>query len=164
MAFHQALPWHSGEEQMHKALRIPEQDNPTVPMLSPQAARMLQTAPLLAIGTLDVEGRPWTTVWGGDAGFARPLGQSIIGIRTPVPRAHDPVVEILVGGEGREEGEVVREAGQGRMIGGLAIDLDTRKRVKIYGRMVAGALGSVHATEPEEERDDHLPRGRNLSE
>ncbi|KAK4934062.1 hypothetical protein LTR28_010937, partial [Elasticomyces elasticus] len=115
---------------------------------------MLQTAPLLAIGTLDVEGRPWTTVWGGDAGFARPLGQSIIGIRTPVPRAHDPVVEILVGGEGREEGEVVREAGQGRMIGGLAIDLDTRKRVKIYGRMVAGALGSVHATEPEEERDD----------
>ena len=27
------------------------------------------------------------------------------------------------------------------MVAGLAIDLGTRKRVKIYGRMVAGALG-----------------------
>lgn len=117
-------------------------DNPTVPMLSPQAANMLQRAPLLAFGALDPEGRPWTTVWGGRTGFSRPLGNSTIGIRTFVALELDPVVEVLVGRGA--EGEIVKEEGDGRLLSGLAIDLDTRKRVKLAGRMVAGSLGSVH--------------------
>ena len=148
MAFFQALPWHEGEEKMHKALHVPEQDNPTVTGLTQQAASMLQRGPLLAIGTLDADGKPWTTVWGGEPGFSRPLGQGIIGVRTPVAVAHDPVVATLVGTSA--EGEVVREQGNGRMVAGLAIDLETRKRVKLYGRMVAGALGSKTSGEDHE--------------
>lgn len=125
---------------MHKALHVPDQDNPTVPMLYPPAASFLQRAPLLAIGTLDGEARPWTTIWGGEPGFSQPLGQSIIGVRTAVSTRHDPVVGALVGTEA--DGEVVREEAKGRMVGGLAIDLESRRRFKYYGRMMAGALNA----------------------
>ena len=126
---------------MREEMHAPDHDNPTVPTLSPQLANHLQIAPLIAIGTLDKESRPWTTLWGnGDKGFARPVAEGIIGIRTPVTGEYDPVVEELVGKAAT--GEVVREEGKGRMVGGLTIDLETRKRVKMYGRMIAGALGT----------------------
>ena len=140
MAFiHSAdMPWHDGEKKMHSMLRVPHQENPTSPFLTPGAAYLLQSSPLLALGTLDEEGRPWTTVWGGEPGFGRAIAQSIIGIKTLVDAQYDPVVEALLGG--KADGEVRKEAGRGRMVSGLAIDLASRKRVKIFGRMAAGAL------------------------
>lgn len=150
MAMFQAFPWHRGEDLMHRLHVLSDMDNPTVPMLSSQAARMLQNAPLLAIGTLDEDSRPWTSVWGGEAGFACSLGQSIIGFRTPVAARYDPVVEALVGKT--PDGGVAKEQGIGRMISGLPFDLASRKRVKIYGRMVAGALTTLK----QEERDDDM--------
>lgn len=138
--FMQDLPWHDGETTMQKAMRAPTGHNPTIQTLSPQLANHLQVAPLIALGTLDKQGRPWTTLWGnGDKGFAQPMGQGVMGIRTPVVGKHDPVVEELFGTEAN--GEIVREEGKGKMVGGLTIDLETRKRVKLYGRMAAGALG-----------------------
>ncbi len=132
---------------MQQLMRSPEMDNPTSSMLTPQGASLLQRAPLLAIGTLDSENRPWTTVWGGKPGLSQPLGQSIIGIKTPVDMRHDPVVNILLGS--KVDGEVTREEGQGRMVGGLIIDLMSRKRVKLFGRMVAGALGALNSESSE---------------
>lgn len=140
MAFYQDMPWHEGEISMAEAMRVPTLDNPTVPTLSPQLANHARIAPLIAIGTLDKQGRPWTTLWGGEKGISQPMAQGILGIRTPVAGQHDPVVEELVGKEGN--GTVVREEGPGRMVSGLTIDLETRKRTKLYGRMVAGALSS----------------------
>ena len=137
----QDFAWHEGEQKIKDAMHAPHLDNPTVPTLSPQLANHLQIAPLISLGTLDSEGRPWTTLWGnGDKGFARPLGDSIVGIRTPVTGQYDPVVEELVGKEAT--GQIVREEGKGRMVAGLTIDLETRKRVKMYGRMIAGALST----------------------
>ncbi|KAF2117063.1 hypothetical protein BDV96DRAFT_17994 [Lophiotrema nucula] len=145
MAFSMAMPFSEGEEKMHHLLHVPDQrDNPTSTMLTPQAAYMLQRAPLLALGTQDSQNRPWTTLWGGSPGFSQPLGGGIIGTRTIVDGVNDPVVQALVGGG--EKGEMVkgdRDVDGGRMVSGLTIDLMTRKRVKIYGRMVAGALGEV---------------------
>ncbi|SMQ46044.1 unnamed protein product [Zymoseptoria tritici ST99CH_3D7] len=138
MAFFQALPWHKGEETLHALLSIPSQDNPTVPALSPQLSHHLPVVPLIALGTLDSRSRPWTTLLGGQKGLSQPLGGGILGIRTAVPGKWDPVVEELVGKEGK--GDVVREEGEGRMVSGLTIDLETRKRTKFFGRMVAGAL------------------------
>jgi hypothetical protein len=126
---------------MHKLLRIPQMDNPTQLYLTPNATNTLMRAPLISLGTLDSEGRPWTTLWGGEAGFSRPIAQSIIGVKTTVDRTYDPLVEILL--SGKADGEVVQEKGTGRMVGGLAIDLETRKRVKLYGRMVVGALSAT---------------------
>ncbi|GAB7329254.1 hypothetical protein MBLNU13_g01063t1 [Cladosporium sp. NU13] len=138
MAFFQEMAWHEGEIAMAKAMRVPDMDNPTVPTLSPQLANHARIAPLIAIGTLDKQSRPWTTLWGGEKGISQPIAQGILGIRSQVARQHDPVVEELVGKEGN--GTVVREEGVGRMVSGLTIDLETRKRTKLYGRMVAGAL------------------------
>jgi NAD(P)H-flavin reductase len=145
----QEFSWHDGETKVQHDMHVPPMDNPTFPALSPQLANHLQIAPLIAIGTLDEHRQPWTTLWGnGDKGFARPVGQGIIGIRTPVTGKYDPVVESLFGKE--PNGEVVREEGDGRMVAGLTIDLETRKRVKMYGRMIAGAFGLR-----EDEATDH---------
>ncbi|WPG99045.1 Hypothetical protein R9X50_00185000 [Acrodontium crateriforme] len=141
MAFFTAMEFHEGELEMRSAMQVPDDgDNPTVAALSPQLSNHLQIAPLIAIGTLDKEGRPWSTVWGGEKGFSQPIGSGLIGIRTPVTGKHDPVVEELVGTEAT--GQVFREEGKGRMVSGLTLDLETRKRVKLYGRMIAGALSS----------------------
>lgn len=123
---------------MQRLMRVPEEDNPSVPTLSTGAAYLTQRAPILALGTLDEEGRPWTTIWGGNPGFAGQISQATIGIRSLVDTKNDPVVQALLGE--KADGEVVRAEGEGKMVSGLAINLETRKRVKLYGRMVAGAL------------------------
>jgi len=140
MAYYQDMPWHDGEIKMQQLMKVPNLDNPTVPALSPQLANHLKVAPLIAIGTLDKQDRPWTTLWGGEKGLARSLGGGVAGIRTPVTGRYDPVVEELVGKQAT--GEVVKEVGEGRMVSGLTIDLETRKRTKLYGRMIAAALSS----------------------
>lgn len=139
MTFYEAATqWHTGEEEMHKLLRVPQMDNPTSPYLTPHAANILTHSPIMALGTLDSEGRPWTTLWGGEVGFSRPVAQSIIGMKTIVNRGLDPVLKVLLGDIA--EGEVYQEKGVGKMVSALAIDLESRRRVKLYGRMVAGTV------------------------
>ena len=139
MAFFMAMSFHKGEQQMHKLLHVPDMDNPTSGMLTTQAMFMLQRAPLLAIGTLDSQDRPWTSLWGGHPGFTESLGGGIIGTRTIVDGPNDPVVQALVGGA--EKGEMIQ--GNQKMVSGLTIDLMTRKRVKLFGRMIAGTVDEV---------------------
>ncbi|KAH7397301.1 hypothetical protein BKA66DRAFT_509049 [Pyrenochaeta sp. MPI-SDFR-AT-0127] len=141
MAFSMAMPWNEGEERMQRLLHVPEQDNPTSTMLTPQASFMLQRGPLLALGTLDSQSRPWTTLWGGTPGFSEPLGGGFIGTRTLVDGKNDPVVQALVGNA--KHGEMLQLTDGGKMLAGLAIDLVSRKRVKIAGRMVAGTVRGV---------------------
>lgn len=126
---------------MHKRMRVPHMDNPTQPYLTPHATNILVRSPLIALGTLDFEGRPWTTLWGGEAGLSQPVAQSIIGVKATVNRELDPVLKMLLGDIA--DGEVYQEKGVGKMVGGLAIDLETRRRVKLYGRMVAGAISAT---------------------
>lgn len=152
MAFSMAMGWSEGEEKMHKLLRVPDMDNPTSTMLTPQASFMLQRAPLLAIGTLDGEERPWTALWGGAPGFSEPIGGDLVGTRTIVDSKYDPVVQALVGGAGKSE--MLQPKGGGKMLSGLAIDLVTRKRVKIAGKMAAGTIREVDI---ETEDDKTLP-------
>ncbi|KAK6438494.1 hypothetical protein LTR95_005313, partial [Oleoguttula sp. CCFEE 5521] len=137
MAFYH-VPMHDGEVAMMKAMHAPVVDNPSFPAVSPQLANHLQIAPLIAIGTLDKQGRPWTTLWGGQKGLAQSLGGNVIGIKTAVAGQFDPVVEELMGKEAT--GTIVREEGRGRMVSGVTMDLQTRKRVKLFGHMIAGAL------------------------
>ena len=143
MAFddEEAMPWHDGESKMHDLMRTPQRWNPSSPFLTPGAGYMVQRAPLLALGTVDEQDRPWTTIWGGQGGFARPIAESAIGISTLVDRNYDPVLQTLLGG--RKDGELIEKEGEGKMVGGLTIDLETRKRVKLYGRMIAGAMERV---------------------
>ena len=144
MAFHLShFDWHEGEELMHEKLHVPHQDNPTSPFLTPYGAHLLLLAPLLALGVLDKDGRPWTTLLGGEAGFARPTSQSNIVVRSLVDAKYDPVIKVLLGNKSDEtslEGATSHNA-----VSALSIDLATRSRVKLSGKLVAGAaeqLGS----------------------
>ncbi|KAH8816045.1 kinase-like domain-containing protein [Xylogone sp. PMI_703] len=133
--------WNAGEQEMQRRLRVPAMENPTPPMLTPQAAYMVMRSPLVAIGTVDEEGHPWTSLWGGEAGFARPVAQSVIGLRTVVDRSHDPVAKILLGGYA--DGEIVKLDSEIKLVSALAIDLQTRSRMKLYGKMAAGTMSAT---------------------
>ncbi|ELR04925.1 hypothetical protein GMDG_00183 [Pseudogymnoascus destructans 20631-21] len=138
MSIHEVLPFHEGETSLHHTLHIPDRDNPTQPFLSPFAASVLKRSPLIALGALDEQGRPWTTLWGGEPAFARSIAPSVIAIKSSIARTHDPVMEILLGAA--TPGEVVQGGEKGALMSGLAIDLESRLRAKFAGRMIAGAL------------------------
>ncbi|KAI1499471.1 hypothetical protein F5X99DRAFT_389539 [Biscogniauxia marginata] len=144
--------YHTGEETVHRLLRLPTRDNPTYHGLAPSYGHRIIRSPLVAFGTLDRQGRPWATIWGGEAGFCRPLARDVLGIHTIADVKYDPVFQELyaVGKTAGDEedgdkitrevidDEVVRPDG-GKILAGLSIDLETRDRVKIAGRMLAGA-------------------------
>ncbi|KAK1463235.1 oxidoreductase FAD-binding domain-containing protein [Colletotrichum melonis] len=148
------IPFHQGELALHEQLKIPRhRANPTAAGLPPSYGNRIAAAPLLALGTLDAERRPWTTLWGGEAGnVARPIAEDVLGLRSVVDIGDDPVFKALWGAEGEVNGdqqqqqhlqEVIqpgRGPDGGKLVSGLAIDLTTRDRVKFGGRMVAGAV------------------------
>ncbi|EEY21906.1 oxidoreductase FAD/NAD(P)-binding [Verticillium alfalfae VaMs.102] len=130
--------WHPGELAVHRLLSVPTPHaNPTSAGLPRPYAARIAAAPLLALGTLDAEGRPWTTLWGGAAGVAGAMGPGLLGVRARVDAAHDPVLRALWGGPVVDE-QVVRSGD--KVVSGLGIDLQTRDRVKLMGRLVAGAV------------------------
>ncbi|KAJ0323421.1 hypothetical protein COL5a_008210 [Colletotrichum fioriniae] len=145
------IPFHQGELALHEQLKIPRhRANPTSAGLPPSYGNRIAAAPLLALGTLDAERRPWTTLWGGEAGnVAKPIAEDVLGLRSVVDVVDDPVFRALWGAEGEvhEEEQHLQEVIQpgrgpdgGKLVSGLAIDLTTRDRVKFGGRMVAGAV------------------------
>ena len=133
---HEVMPsFHSGERTIHRALRVSPGGNPTALGLTPGAAYLLMQSPLLAFGILDDQGRPWTAVWGGAPGFARPVSRGLVQLSVPVDARHDPVVDTLLHSDT-----------QGRVASGLAIDLATRQRVKLFGAVATANLESDGAT------------------
>jgi hypothetical protein len=149
-AIHAAeLPWHEGEDEMHKIFGVPRMHNPTSQALTYSSAYRVQQCPLLAIGTLDKENRPWSSLWGGEEAMARAIGKSTIGVNTLVDNRYDPVVESLM--ERKSRKGVSSSSGKGAMIGGLSIDLETRDRVKLFGWMADDAI-DVSGDESGEEK------------
>lgn len=137
---------------MHRLLGVPHHDNPTIPGLPAAYAQWMAKSPLLALGTVDRDDRIWTTLLGGRAGVVRPIAAGVLGLVTP---AHlgargaedgpgwigfDPVLEALFSGP--QDGNAV-DHGDGKLVAGLAMDLEQRTRVKLAGRMLRGVvLGS----------------------
>ncbi|QPC63712.1 hypothetical protein HYE67_005943 [Fusarium culmorum] len=135
--------WHEGEIAMHEKLKVPKMENPTFPGLADRYGVRVMHSPLVALGTLDDKGRPWTTIWGGERGFARPVAEDVLALNSSVDTRYDPVFRALWDGideEGVKQGAINRpNDGEGKEMSGLAIDLETRDRVKLAGKMVAGA-------------------------
>lgn len=143
-------------------LGVPSRDNPTVHGLKQAHAYRVLVSPLVAFGALDERGRPWATVWGGEAGFCRPIAENVLGVNGVADARFDPVTQALfaVHGAGKpndaKEGEtehgerrivddeVVRPA-ERKVMAALSIDLETRDRLKLAGHFIAG---SATATTP----------------
>ncbi|KZL76278.1 oxidoreductase FAD-binding domain-containing protein [Colletotrichum tofieldiae] len=162
------IEFHPGELALHDLLKVPRHSNPTAAGLPPSYGARIAASPLLALGTLDGQGRPWTTLWGGEAGaVARPIAEDVLGARSRVDVIDDPVLSALWGvgdeGKGVKDGEVVQpglEGDGGKLVAGLGIDLITRDRVKFAGRMVAGAVngGEVQIAVKVEESLGNCPK------
>ncbi|KAI5922831.1 hypothetical protein F4810DRAFT_701493 [Camillea tinctor] len=152
--------WHTGEEAIHRLLRLPTRDNPTYHGLTSSYGYRIARSPLVAFGTLDQKGRPWATIWGGEAGFCQPIARDVLGVRTIADVNYDPVFRELYASSkttGDVDGDtntreiiddaIVRPDG-GKILAGLSIDLETRDRVKIAGRMIAGAATRTEPAGP----------------
>ncbi|WP_020015475.1 pyridoxamine 5'-phosphate oxidase family protein [Promicromonospora sukumoe] len=150
---------------MHRLLGVPPQDNPTIPGLPAAYAQWMAQSPLLALGTVDRDDRIWTTVLGGRAGVVRPIAPGVLGLSTPAHlgapvdggsdgdgdgdgdgssrTGFDPVLEALF--PGPQDGNAVDHA-DGKLVAGLAMDLEQRTRVKLAGRMLRGVVLEQDAT------------------
>ncbi|KAI1304041.1 hypothetical protein F5Y03DRAFT_384939 [Xylaria venustula] len=138
--------WHAGEKAVQRMLGVPGRDNPTVPGLKQAHGYRVSVSPLVAFGTLDEHGRPWATIWGGEAGFCRPIAENMLGVNGLADAQFDPVMQALFDGKNDSESkerrivdeEVVRPI-ERKVMAGLSVDLETRDRVKLAGRFIAGS-------------------------
>lgn len=149
----QQSTWHPGEAALQKLLHVPPTQNPTAAGLPSRFAHRVVVSPLVAFGALDSQGRPWATVWGGETGFSRPMGDSgVLSANSLVDGRYDPVLKALLGssdggvGNREDEYQITRdelEGGRGKLMAGLSIDLATRDRVKLAGKLVAGRVNPM---------------------
>lgn len=162
--------FHPGETAVHNLLHVPQRNNPTAAGFPANYAHRVALSPLVAFGTLDADGRPWTTVWGGEAGFAQQVesGVPILSVDSRLVDArHDPVVKSLFDtteandeekdqatchGSSYQISQEAFQSGAGaKLMSGLSIDLATRDRVKLAGRLLAGTVVRAPGAEWKEE-------------
>lgn len=127
----EASPFHEGEQAVQRRLGVREDIEPWAsrvvrPFLPEQHRDFYGTLPFLVVAARDGKGRPWATLLSGAPGFVRSpdARQLVVGAR-PVP------------GDALEKAFVA-----GTRLGLLGIELATRRRNRVNGRIVeAGALG-----------------------
>lgn len=124
-------PYHPGEREVQRragvaeaALRAGRAVHRTLP---PAAAAFLAERELVVLAAADSAGRPWATVLGGPAGFVRAVSESRVELGA-VPGPGDPLAGALA---------------PGAWIGILAIDLETRRRARLNGRVTAVDGGAL---------------------
>lgn len=140
--------WNPGELAVHRLLRVPPRNNPTAHGLAPHHALRIHENHVLAVGALDASGQPWTSVWGGEPGFAGVVAPGVLGVKSLVDKRHDPVAQALLGhlAEGEILDGVSSAAGDPNPpFSALSIDFRNRDRVKLAGKVVAGVVGKPDA-------------------
>jgi hypothetical protein len=136
-----AFGWHSGEQTVQEMLGVStaSRPNPTSLEFPPAHGARIASNHLLSLGALDDEGRPWSTIWGGERGFAQRIAKGVLGIRALVDRQYDPVAQALLYSTTR--GEAVQPAAtEPTLMSGVSIDFDSRDRVKVMGRLLSGEI------------------------
>ena len=119
-------PWHDGERAVHRRLGLTEQieaigGRNIRPAMPDQHRMFFAQLPFLVAGSVDREGRPWASILSGRPGFATSPDPRRLEVAA-APALGDPLAEALVPG--------------GR-IGLLGIELPTRRRNRVNGRIVA---------------------------
>ena len=118
--------WHEGERLLHRAFGLSEQleaHGPRAirPFLTDQHRAFFPALPYVGLGTVDDEGAPWGTLLGGPAGFIESPTPRSLQVNA-LPYANDPA------GPGLDNG---------KSVGLLGIDLSTRRRNRVNGRISA---------------------------
>jgi hypothetical protein len=119
-------PFHDGERRVQERAGEKPQAQRSASVISSTimkaALSFLGQQYLLAVGSLDTEGNPWASVLLGEPGFVSAQDEQtvILDNRQELSSPHDPIWENIH---------------QGADIGMLAIDLMTRRRLRINGYM-----------------------------
>lgn len=117
-------PWHAGERQMQAAVGVAER----MAVIGPKVIRdhlpeqhrdFYPLLPYLMLGAVDEQGIPWATMVEGAPGFAHSPDPQTLQIDS-LPSAGDPARNALL---------------NGASVGVLGIDLSTRRRNRMNGRI-----------------------------
>jgi len=122
----EASPFHPGEQAVQRRVGVRDQveragRNMTREQLPDQHRALFEALPLLVVGSMDAAGRLWASFMSGEPGFVRSPSPKLLQI-TAQPALGDPL---------REQLEL------GRPLGLLGIQLETRRRNRANGRIVA---------------------------
>lgn len=117
-------PWHAGERQMQAAVGVAERMAVVGPKvirdhLPEQHRDFYPLLPYLMLGVVDEQGVPWATMVEGAPGFAHSPDPQTLQIDS-LPSAGDPARKALL---------------NGASVGVLGIDLNTRRRNRMNGRI-----------------------------
>lgn len=120
------LPWHAGERLLQARAGVAERMAQIGPKIvrdhmPDQHRAFFAQLPFLVIGTVDPQGDPWAGVLEGQPGFAISPDPHTLRV-TVMPDADDPVRAGL---------------GPGQAVGLLGIELHTRRRNRMNGRIAA---------------------------
>lgn len=122
-----ASPFHEGEQQVQERLGVREAIEPWArkvvrPFLPEEHREFYAQLPFIVLAARDARGRPWATLLAAQPGFlASPDPRSLVS--TASPSAGDPLAEAFAAGSD---------------VGLLGIELETRRRNRVNGR-VSGA-------------------------
>ena len=119
-------PWHAGERQLHAAVGVAERMAVVGPKvirdhLPEQHRDFYPLLPYLLLGVVDEQGTPWATLVEGAPGFAHSPDPQTLQVDSQ-PSLNDPARAGL------------RDGGA---VGVLGIDLNTRRRNRMNGRVAA---------------------------
>ena len=119
-------PWHAGERAMQRAAGVAE----TMAAIGPRTIRRFMpdqhraffaALPFIVAGAVDAEGGPWASILSGPPGFLTSTDPQTLTIAAQ-PAADDPVQQAIA---------------IGAPLGLLGIDLSTRRRNRVNGRVAA---------------------------
>ena len=97
------------------------------PALPPVGQAFLEDRTWLVLGALDADRRPWATILAGPRGFARAVDERTVRLASE-PRPGDPLDAAIQ---------------PGAPVGLIAIDLATRRRLRVNGHVTARTPGAI---------------------
>ena len=127
-----ASPWHDGERAIQERLGVAQRmevfgQKVIRDFMPEQHQQFFARLPLLVLGTVDAEGRPWASVLEGAHGFAHAPDARVLRIDALPPHA-DPARAALT---------------PGAPLGLLGIELHSRRRNRLNGRVAALDAGGL---------------------
>ena len=123
---HEGSPFHPGEQDVQRRVGVRDQveragRNMIREQMPDQHRELFEALPLLVVGSMDSAGRLWASLLSGEPGFVRSPSEKLLQIQAQ-PARGDPLREQLK---------------LGNPLGVLGIQLETRRRNRANGRIVA---------------------------
>ncbi|HKO50848.1 MAG TPA: pyridoxamine 5'-phosphate oxidase family protein [Polyangiaceae bacterium] len=128
---HESSPFHPGEQAVQQRVGVRDQveragRNMIREQMPAQHGELFEALPLLVVGSIGANGRPWASLLSGEPGFVRSPSATQLRIQAE-PALGDPLRDQLT---------------LGSPLGLLGIQLETRRRNRANGRIVARDAGA----------------------